>query len=96
MDSITFFQVVANPLLAWNYYFLNPTQVVINVPVFKDAKTPAGHLEEYPNAESQSAAKEGHIYMDAMGFGMGLSCLQVTFQATDMSCLLYTSPSPRD
>ena len=31
--------------------------------------------------ESKSAQKPDHIYMDAMGFGMGNSCLQVTFQA---------------
>ena len=30
---------------------------------------------------SRNAAKPGHVYMDAMGFGMGLSCLQITFQA---------------
>ena len=29
----------------------------------------------------RNAAKPGHVYMDAMGFGMGLSCLQITFQA---------------
>ena len=28
-----------------------------------------------------AAAKPDHVYMDAMGFGMGLSCLQMTFQA---------------
>jgi len=26
-----------------------------------------------------------HIYMDAMGFGMGCCCLQVTFQACNIS-----------
>ena len=29
----------------------------------------------------RNVAKPGHVYMDAMGFGMGLSCLQITFQA---------------
>ena len=28
---------------------------------------------------------DDHIYMDAMGFGMGNSCLQVTFQASSIS-----------
>lgn len=35
--------------------------------------------------------KEGHIHMDAMAFGMGCCCLQVTFQARDVkeSRILY-------
>ena len=31
------------------------------------------------------AALPDHIYMDAMGFGMGCCCLQLTFQACDVS-----------
>ena len=31
------------------------------------------------------AAKDNHIYMDAMGFGMGCSCLQITFQACNIT-----------
>ena len=77
-------------ILSPDFFFLDikknlPFQVVINVPVFKDERTPTGRLETFSDPESQEASKEGHIYMDAMGFGMGLSCLQVTFQATDMS-----------
>lgn len=34
--------------------------------------------------ESQRAQMDDHIYMDAMGFGMGNSCLQVTFQASSI------------
>jgi hypothetical protein len=33
-------------------------------------------------ASGESAALPWHIYMDAMGFGMGLSCLQLTFQVS--------------
>lgn len=34
------------------------------------------------SAEAKNgAALIDHIYMDAMGFGMGCSCLQLTFQA---------------
>lgn len=33
-----------------------------------------------PEAQD-GAALTDHIYMDAMGFGMGCSCLQITFQA---------------
>ena len=28
--------------------------------------------------------KDDHVYLDAMGFGMGLCCLQLTFQASSM------------
>lgn len=31
------------------------------------------------------AAKKDHIYLDAMGFGMGSSCLQLTFQACNIN-----------
>ena len=31
------------------------------------------------------AALPDHIYMDSMGFGMGCSCLQLTFQATNIN-----------
>lgn len=38
--------------------------------------------EGHPNdPEGAAAALPDHIYLDAMGFGMGNSCLQVTFQA---------------
>lgn len=33
----------------------------------------------------QGAALLDHIYMDAMGFGMGCSCLQLTFQACNVN-----------
>lgn len=36
------------------------------------------------NSESSTAAKDNHIYMDAMGFGMGCCCLQLTFQACNI------------
>ena len=32
------------------------------------------------DCSSAAAAKDDHIYLDAMGFGMGLCCLQLTFQ----------------
>ena len=32
----------------------------------------------------EGAALPNHIYMDAMGFGMGCSCLQITFQAYNL------------
>ncbi len=67
-------------------------QVAINVPVYQDRDTPKGMLEDLStfgdDGCSAAAAKPGHIYMDAMGFGMGLSCLQVTFQVSQSVGLL--------
>ncbi|KAJ3283014.1 hypothetical protein HDU76_008543 [Blyttiomyces sp. JEL0837] len=103
------------------------SKVVINVPIYKDTKTPSPFLEPSPaslknpsidlpayiresNSSSLKAplrngavipeeasnldrnnlpplpfvipdAKPDHIYLDCMCFGMGCSCLQVTFQA---------------
>ncbi|XP_031569988.1 glutamate--cysteine ligase catalytic subunit-like isoform X2 [Actinia tenebrosa] len=59
------------------------SKVAINVPIFKDVNTPSPFIEESPEVkgEGASASKPDHIYLDAMGFGMGCSCLQMTFQA---------------
>ncbi|KAG5897515.1 hypothetical protein JTB14_030012 [Gonioctena quinquepunctata] len=55
--------------------------VAINIPIFKDIRTkiPVDDSSKY-----RKAALPDHIYLDAMGFGMGLSCLQVTFQACNL------------
>jgi len=48
-------------------------KVKIVVPIYPDTKTNMTvptHEEPYP----------GQIYMDAMHFGMGCSCLQVTYE----------------
>ncbi len=54
-----------------------------------DENTKLGMLEDLStygdDGTSEAAALPGHIYMDAMGFGMGLSCLQVTFQACNVT-----------
>ncbi|KAL0895616.1 hypothetical protein ABMA27_011707 [Loxostege sticticalis] len=54
-------------------------KVAINIPVFRDVNTKIpvdnSHILE-PNA-----AQPDCVYMDAMGFGMGCCCLQLTFQA---------------
>ncbi|XP_043919687.1 glutamate--cysteine ligase catalytic subunit [Protopterus annectens] len=62
-------------------------KVVINVPIFSDKNTPSPFVETFQNddGEATRAAKPDHIYMDAMGFGMGNCCLQVTFQACSIS-----------
>jgi len=64
-------------------------KVQINVPIFKDSKTQLPYLDNVKTDESKSAQKENFIYMDAMGFGMGNSCLQVTFQASSIDEALH-------
>uniref|UniRef100_A0A8C0D4T0 Glutamate--cysteine ligase n=1 Tax=Balaenoptera musculus TaxID=9771 RepID=A0A8C0D4T0_BALMU len=65
-------------------------KVVINVPIFQDKNTPCPFIETFPeDDEAAKASKPDHIYMDAMGFGMGNCCLQVTFQACSISEARY-------
>uniref|UniRef100_A0A8C5BJX9 Glutamate--cysteine ligase n=1 Tax=Gadus morhua TaxID=8049 RepID=A0A8C5BJX9_GADMO len=66
-------------------------KVVINVPIFRDQKTPTPFVENFPedDGEGARAALPDHIYMDAMGFGMGNCCLQVTFQACSIAEARY-------
>lgn len=54
--------------------------------VYKDTATPSPFVERFANDDGCGArsALPDHIYMDCMGFGMGCSCLQVTFQACDI------------
>ncbi|KAK3759087.1 hypothetical protein RRG08_010700 [Elysia crispata] len=63
-------------------------KVAINVPIYKDVNTPSPFVEDLSaygdDGSSAAAALPDHIYMDAMGFGMGNSCLQVTFQACNL------------
>lgn len=53
--------------------------------VFKDKCTPSPFVEEFPedDGEAARAALPDHIYMDAMGFGMGNCCLQVAHELTE-------------
>lgn len=64
-------------------------KVAINIPVYKDKFTKSPYLDDFAalgdDGESQAGAKPDHIYMDCMGFGMGCSCLQVTFQACNIT-----------
>ncbi|KAG5831185.1 hypothetical protein ANANG_G00301140 [Anguilla anguilla] len=66
-------------------------KVVINVPIFKDKNTPSPFVEKFPedDGEAERGALADHIYMDAMGFGMGNCCLQVTFQACSINEARY-------
>ncbi|MPC29345.1 Glutamate--cysteine ligase catalytic subunit [Portunus trituberculatus] len=64
-------------------------KIAINVPIFVDLKTPRPFVEDLSqygdDGSSAAAAKEDHIYLDAMGFGMGCCCLQMTFQACNIN-----------
>ncbi|KAL7752335.1 glutamate--cysteine ligase [Sorochytrium milnesiophthora] len=63
-------------------------KVAINMPIFRDTNTPSPFVEQlpesphYPNPYTTGEAKPDHIYMDAMAFGMGCCCLQLTLQAS--------------
>ncbi|EWC46620.1 glutamate--cysteine ligase [Drechslerella stenobrocha 248] len=88
-------QHIRFPTLTANIRSRRGSKVCINLPVFYDEKTPKPFndptapcdLSDYPEDADvrNGAAKEGHVYMDAMGFGMGSCCLQITFQAKNIS-----------
>jgi len=69
-------------------------KIMINVPIFPDTNTPTPFMEDLPPESSN--VRPNHIYMDAMGFGMGLCCLQMTFQACNIveARLLYDQLTP--
>lgn len=75
--------------LARNIRMRRGKRVVINVPIFRDVNTPQPFVEDLvklgADEEALSGALPDHVYMDAMGFGMGNCCLQVTLQACDMA-----------
>ncbi|KAF2740200.1 GCS-domain-containing protein [Polyplosphaeria fusca] len=82
------------PTLAANIRARRGRKVEVNVPVFRDENTPWPWkdpsvdygLHKWPEDDDvrNGAAKENYIYMDAMAFGMGSCCLQITFQAKNI------------
>nr|CAD7410299.1 unnamed protein product [Timema cristinae] len=64
------------------------SKVAINIPVYRDKNTPTPFKEDLravgDEGQSDWAARADHVYMDAMGFGMGCCCLQLTFQACNI------------
>ncbi|KAI0633570.1 glutamate-cysteine ligase catalytic subunit [Trametes polyzona] len=83
------------PTLTANIRRRRGSKVAINLPLFIDDRTPRPFVDptipwqrnvypEDPEAKN-GAALIDHIYMDAMGFGMGCSCLQITFQACNVT-----------
>lgn len=85
-------------------FFISKTiQLNLNIKyflaVYKDKNVPNPFKENFDtliNDQSSCAAKEDHIYMDAMGFGMGCCCLQLTFQACNIeeARMLYDQLTP--
>eukprot|EP00736_Rhodelphis_marinus_P011572 Rmarinus@m.24135 len=61
------------------------SNVDIRYPIFQDERTP-DLIPEMHNSPDGTTTKgmAGDVHMDAMGFGMGASCLQVTMQARDI------------
>lgn len=94
------------PTLAANIRSRRGRKVEINVPIFRDRNTPwpfhdptvRYDLDQYPEDGDvrRGAVKENSIYMDAMAFGMGSCCLQITFQAKNINegRRLYDQLSP--
>ncbi|RPD54727.1 glutamate-cysteine ligase catalytic subunit [Lentinus tigrinus ALCF2SS1-7] len=83
------------PTLTANIRRRRGSKVAINLPLFIDERTPRPFIDPtipwqrniYPedSEAKRGAALIDHIYMDAMGFGMGCSCLQLTFQACNIT-----------
>ena len=83
------------PTLAANIRARRGRKVQVNVPVFRDEKTPWPwkdptvnyDLHNWPEDDDvrNGAAPDNYIHMDAMAFGMGSCCLQITFQAKNIT-----------
>jgi len=83
------------PTLAANIRSRRGRKVQVNVPVFRDENTswpwkdPTVNydLHQWPEDDDvrNGAAPDNFIHMDAMAFGMGSCCLQITFQAKNIT-----------
>lgn len=73
------------PTLTENIRRRRGEKVDIRIPLYQDSRTP----EFNPDARAEYSAlspvlePDTDIHMDCMGFGMGMCCLQVTFQGRD-------------
>ncbi|EKD20254.1 uncharacterized protein L3040_000513 [Drepanopeziza brunnea f. sp. 'multigermtubi'] len=83
------------PTLAANIRSRRGRKVQVNVPVFRDENTPwpwkdptvQYDLHKWPEDDDvrNGASPDNFIHMDAMAFGMGSCCLQITFQAKNIT-----------
>ncbi|KAI9295415.1 GCS-domain-containing protein [Neoconidiobolus thromboides FSU 785] len=93
------------PTLTANIRRRRGSKVAINIPIYHDINTPKPFIDPsipdrnlfHNDKEAKAgAAKPDHIYMDSMCFGMGCSCLQITFQASNIleARYLYDALAP--
>lgn len=94
------------PTLTANIRTRRGSKVAINVPVFRDTHTARPFVDPTVPWDRQLFPEDGearagaalpdHIYLDAMGFGMGCCCLQVTLQAASIAeaCFIYDQLIP--
>ncbi|KAI9776894.1 MAG: Zn finger-containing GTPase- Activating Protein for ARF [Candelina submexicana] len=94
------------PTLAANIRARRGRKVEVNVSIYRDERTPWPwrdptvdyDLHTWPEDDDvrRGAVKDNCIYMDAMAFGMGSCCLQITFQAKNIieGRTLYDQLSP--
>ncbi|CAO3626794.1 unnamed protein product [Cunninghamella blakesleeana] len=94
------------PTLTANIRRRRGAKVEINMPIYHDKNTPKPFIDPtipwdrdyfvHDKEAKEGAAKPDHIYMDAMAFGMGCCCLQITFQACniDEARRLYDQLAP--
>ncbi|EGG07347.1 uncharacterized protein MELLADRAFT_74707 [Melampsora larici-populina 98AG31] len=76
------------PTLTANIRQRRGSKVAIYLPIYHDTHTPPDtvHLNGHrPDILIPDDIPDDHIYLDAMGFGMGCCCLQLTFQAQSVS-----------
>ncbi|GAA96984.1 uncharacterized protein L969DRAFT_54002 [Mixia osmundae IAM 14324] len=83
------------PTLSANIRRRRGSKVAMNMPIYRDSRTPQPFIDPaipwdrdvFPEDREarEGAALPDHIYMDAMGFGMGCCCLQITFQACSVA-----------
>ncbi|ORX43424.1 GCS-domain-containing protein [Piromyces finnis] len=68
----------------------------LNEPINQETLKSEYHNNQYTLPEVIVPAKEDHVYLDCMCFGMGCSCLQVTFQASEIqeARFIYDSLAP--
>ena len=91
-DSLFVPDAVINPhprfgALTRNIRERRGAKVDIRVPRFRDTHTPAPSAPAGgpPPRTAAEADRMPEVYMDAMAFGMGCCCLQVTFQAREVA-----------
>lgn len=76
------------PTLTRNMRERRGRKVIISIPIYVDSKTKRPFTEPLEDEEKEKATPD-HIYMDAMGFGMGCPNLQATMQLRDITQALH-------